>query len=92
MESPRSASDLPTLARAATGALPVLGADGVKALLDVGKLKEIRTINFTSTTEPARGWRQGQDSVRADLRTHETQLCKTRFHEKAKIVKPTWRL
>lgn len=38
-----SASDLPTLAGAAAGALPVLGAAGVKALLDRNdKLKEIR--------------------------------------------------
>ena len=38
-----SASDLPTLAGAAAGALPVLGAAGVKALLDRReKLKEIR--------------------------------------------------
>ncbi len=38
-----AASDLPTLAGAAAGALPVLGATGVKALLDRNdKLKEIR--------------------------------------------------
>ncbi|MDP9478310.1 MAG: hypothetical protein M3R38_21960 [Actinomycetota bacterium] len=38
-----AASDLPTLAGAAAGALPVLGAAGVKALLDRNdKLKEIR--------------------------------------------------
>ena len=38
-----SASDLPTLAGAAAGGLPILGAAGVKALLDRReKLREIR--------------------------------------------------